>query len=215
MKTLISIASLALMLYSCYVGQDQTLKQSFNPHLVGGACEGCEAVLEFPDQNLEPVDTLPGFCDSAKKIRVSGTIYQSDGKTPAEDVILYIYHTNDQGLYEPKPGAKGGEKQHGHLRGWVKTDCSGAYVFYTSMPAPYPGGQNPAHIHPIILEPNGKYYWLGAYHFAGDSLLSEKEIAPESPRGGSSGLLELEESGDLLLGYRDFILGENISDYND
>ena len=159
------------------------------------------------------MDTLPDFNDQGLKIKVSGTIYQSDGTTPAKDVILYIYHTDQNGIYATKGRETGWAKLHGYIRGWVKTDRDGKYSFYTLRPGVYPNRTSPAHIHPTILEPSGKYYWLGSYHFEGDSLLTDKEINPDSPRGGSSGLLTLTKEGNIWIGTRDIILGKNIPDY--
>lgn len=184
----------------------------YEPRLIG-SCEGCEAVLEFGDRELSSVDTLPDFEDEGTKIKVSGTIYQPDGKTPAEGVILYIYHTNQDGIYATRGGETGWANRHGYIRGWVKTGKDGKYTFYTLKPGIYPNRSAPAHIHPIILEPDGKYYWLGSYHFEGDPLLTKKEISPKSPRGGSSGLLSLKEEDNLWVGERDIILGKNVSGY--
>ena len=181
--------------------------------LVGGPCEGCEAVFEYGDKELSPVDTLPDFNDDGQKIKVTGTIYQNDGKRPAEGVILYIYHTDQNGIYATRGGESGWGRRHGYIRGWVKTDKDGKYTFYTLKPGIYPNRLAPAHIHPIILEPNGKYYWLGSYHFEGDPLLKEKEISPKSPRGGSSGLLSLKKENDYWVGERDIILGKNVPGY--
>jgi protocatechuate 3,4-dioxygenase beta subunit len=71
--------------------------------LVGGGCEGCEAIYESPTpfEKLAPVDTLPDFNQPGPKILISGTIYQLDGVTPANDVVLYVYHrtgSTPQGL---------------------------------------------------------------------------------------------------------------------
>ena len=181
--------------------------------LVGGPCEGCEAIFEYGDRKLFSVDTLPDFNDGGMKIKVTGTIYQNDGSSPAEGVILYIYHADQNGIYATKGDETGWGKSHGYIRGWVKTDKDGKYTFYTLKPGTYPSGSTPAHIHPIILEPNGKYYWLGSYQFEGDSLLTEKEISSESPRGGSSGLLSLRKEGNLWVGERDIILGLNVTRY--
>ena len=127
-------------------------------------------------------------------------------------MILYIYHTNQKGIYAAKNGATGWGKIHGYIRGWIKTGTDGKYTFYTLKPGIYPDRSSPAHIHVTIMEPDGKYYWLGSYHFEGDTLLTKKEIDPESPRGGSSGLLTLRKEGMLLVGQRDIILGKNVSD---
>ena len=207
---LIVILFLIVSFPSCVNSQKQSKNTS---RLVGGPCEGCEAILEYGDRRLLSVDTLPDFNDPGTRIKVIGTIYQNDGKTPVKDVILYVYHTDQKGIYATKGGETGWAKRHGYLRGWVKTDTDGKYTFYTLKPGIYPNRSSPAHIHVTIMEPNGKYYWLGSYHFEGDPLLTKKEIAPESPRGGSSGLLTLRKEGMLLVGQRDIILGKNVSDY--
>jgi|SRR5690606_23102676 len=203
---------LLLTLYVCVSCHAQTKDTSFK--LVGGNCEGCEAIFEYGDRELNAVDTLPDYHNEGLRIKVWGTIYQNDGTTPAKDVILYVYHTDQNGIYPTKGDESGWAKRHGYIRGWVRTDSNGQYAFYTLKPGVYPDRSSPAHIHPIILEPNGKYYWLGSYHFQGDSLLSEEEINPDSPRGGSSGLLNLSKEGKIWVGTRDFILGKNIPDYD-
>lgn len=184
-----------------------------NPRLLGGPCEGCEAVLEFGDQQLGPVDTLPTFHESGLKLKLTGTIYEPDGKTPASGIILYVYHTNQEGIYPTKGDEKGWAKRHGYIRGWIKTGADGRYTFYTIKPASYPSGTLPAHIHPIILEPDGRYYWVGEYLFEGDPLLSKDDIAPKAPRCGSPGLLHLKKEGELWVATRDFVLGQNVPEY--
>src|SRR5215218_6765936 len=66
---------------------------------VGGSCEGCEAIYEtsVPFASLSWVDTLPDFHEEGPQLEVSGIVYQRDGKTPAPNVILYVYHTDQQG----------------------------------------------------------------------------------------------------------------------
>jgi len=209
MKKNLTILILSVLLSSCGNSQNPVSMQ-----LVGGPCEGCEAIFEYGGKIVTAVDTLPDFLEEGPKIKVTGTIYQNDGNTPAKDIILYIYHTDQDGIYATKGGETGWGKRHGYIRGWVKTDSSGRYTFYTLKPGIYPSRNTPAHIHPTILEPGGKYYWLGSYHFKGDPLLTENEIGPKSPRGGSSGLLTLIKEGDIWVGSRDFILGKNIPDYD-
>lgn len=66
--------------------------------LVGGPCEGCEAVFEYGGRALTPTCTLPDFSQEGPRLKVTGIIYQPDGKTPAAGVILYIYHTDQNGV---------------------------------------------------------------------------------------------------------------------
>jgi len=196
---------------ACSQEVNENEKIEINFQLVGGPCEGCEAVFEYGNMNLSPIDTLPDFYDEGIKIKVTGTIYENDGKTPAKDVILYIYHTDQSGVYPTKGSETGWARRHGYIRGWIKTGSDGKYTFYTLKPGTYPSRDAPAHIHPTILEPDGKYYWLGGFHFEGDPLLTEKEISPKYPRGGSIGLLTLQNGGDLWVAEQDIILGKNIS----
>ena len=180
---------------------------------VGGACEGCAAVHEslIPFARLNETDTLPDFEDPGPKMEVSGVIYQNDGKTPAKDVVLYIYHTNQQGIYPQKEDAKGWARRHGFIRGWVKTNEKGEYRFYTLRPAAYPGGNNPEHIHAIIKEPDKNEYYIDEFHFADDSILKKSQAKFED-RGGS-GVVQPTYQADRQLVHRDIILGLHIPGY--
>lgn len=197
-----------VVLFSACANSQKKAAASYQ--LAGGPCEGCEAIFEYGNKPLHPVDTLPQFLFSTNKLKVTGTIFKEDGKTPAEDVILYIYHTDSTGVYPTQGGEKDWARRHGYLRGWVKTGANGRYTFYTTRPAIYPSRQAPAHIHATLLEPGGKYYYLQDYHFACDELLTAAELQPQAPRGGTSGLLTLHKEGDMWIGERDIILGKNV-----
>lgn len=210
MKKHVAVLSMLVLFTSCSYSQNVPENEF---RLAGGPCEGCEAIFEYGDRILSAADTLPGFTEAANKIRVSGTVYLPDGETPAKDVILYLYHTDSKGIYATKGDEKGWAKRHGYIRGWVKTDSNGQYTFYTHKPGIYPTRSSPAHIHLTVLEPNGKYYWLEDFHFEGDTLLTEADINPKSPRGGRSGLLKLRREDNLWTGERDIVLGRNVPDY--
>jgi protocatechuate 3,4-dioxygenase beta subunit len=180
---------------------------------VGGGCEGCEAIHEspIPFSELSWTDTLPDFYDAGPKLEISGIIYQRDGKTPAPDVVLYIYHTNQQGIYPTRGNETGWAKRHGYIRGWVKTNTDGRYRFFTLRPAAYPGGENPQHIHPIIKEPNLNEYYIDEYLFAGDPIL--KAHPQKEERRGGSGIIKVQEKDGMQFATRHIILGLNVPDY--
>jgi protocatechuate 3,4-dioxygenase beta subunit len=205
------ILILIIYLFFCGIPLNQDEE---NYILVGGPCEGCEAVFEYGERELFPVDTLPDFNNNGPKLKLTGTIYKSDGITTVKNVILYIYHTDQNGIYPAKGNETGWAKRHGYIRGWIKTNSDGKYTFYTLKPGTYPSRSAPAHIHPVILEPDGKYYWIEEYLFEDDPLLTKKDISKTSPRGGSSGILSLKKEGDFWVGDRDIILGKNIPGYN-
>lgn len=183
---------------------------------VGGGCEGCEAIYEYGSKVLTSVDTLPDFHEPGPKMEVSGTIYKKDGKTPAKDVILYIYHTDQTGEYTTKGNEKGWGKRHGYIRGWIKTNADGKYKFYTLRPGAYPGRQNPEHIHPTIKEPGYKEYWIDEYLFEDDPIfasLAKKEKSHLQGRGGNGVLKVTKDNKGMQIVKRDIILGLNVPGY--
>lgn len=205
---------LTVMIQAC--AQSDGRKQA--EKIVGGGCEGCEAVLEYGSKKLTWVDTLPDFNESGPKLEVSGTIYHKDGKTPAKDVILYIYHTDQKGLYskkgnDPDSYREGWGKRHGYIRGWIKTNADGKYKFYTLRPAAYPGRENPEHIHPTVKEPGIKEYWIDEYLFDDDPILTQKEKNSQPGRGGSGIVKTTKDKNGMQIAKRDIILGLNVPGY--
>lgn len=180
--------------------------------LVGGGCEGCEAIFEYGDKKLTSIDTLPAFQNNGPKLHIKGTIFQRDGKTPAEGVIIYIYHTNRKGVYETKGGEKGWARRHGYIRGWVKTGKDGKYEFYTFRPRAYPDGSEPEHIHVTVKEPDKNEYYLDDYLFDDDPILTQKERNKLGDRGGSGIMKSTVENGMPTI-VRNIVLGKNIPNY--
>ena len=209
MKKSIFVLLFLLSLASC---QSQTTKNQPN-RIVGGPCEGCEGVFEYGNKKLTSSDTLPDFQINEPKIKIEGTVYKKDGKTPEPNVILYIYHTNRKGIYEKKGDEKGWGKRHGFIRGWVETDENGIYAFYTFRPAAYPNGQEPEHIHMTVKEPNYKEYYIDDIMFIDDPKLTKSEKQDLKNRGGS-GVVELKTIYGILTAERNVFLGLNIPDYD-
>jgi protocatechuate 3,4-dioxygenase, beta subunit len=181
---------------------------------VGGGCEGCEAIYEspVPFARLKAVDTLPGFNEPGPKLEVSGIVYQRDGKTPAGDVVIYVYHTDQKGVYSGGSNETTWSKRHGHIRGWLKTGKDGSYKFYTLRPAAYPGRRDAAHIHVTVKEPGKNEYWIDEYLFSDDPLLTDEQKKHIENRGGD-GILKTVQSGGMLRATRDIILGLNVPAY--
>jgi protocatechuate 3,4-dioxygenase beta subunit len=181
---------------------------------VGGRCEGCEAIYEskMPFNALNEVDTLPIFNEPGPKLVVSGTVYKSDGKTPAPGVVLYVYHTDLVGKYRVVGNETGWAKRHGSIRGWMKTNVLGQYKFYTVRPASYSKTGPPAHIHITVKEPDKNEYWIDEFHFDDDPFLMAEERKRFQNRGGN-GVLQLEEKDGIYYGERNIYLGKNVPGY--
>jgi protocatechuate 3,4-dioxygenase beta subunit len=180
---------------------------------VGGGCEGCEAIHAGMPERPSWRTRIAPEGEPGEAMEIGGAVYRTDAKTPAPDVILYVYHTDAEGIYPPAPGASGSARNHGRLRGWMKTGADGAYRFVTIRPASYPGRRFPAHVHAIVKEPDLNEYWIDDFHFDDDPLLTEAERAGAPKRGGS-GVIRLEKREGVWVGRRDIVLGLNVPGYH-
>lgn len=184
-----------------------------NTILVGGGCEGCEMMYVGMPTHISSVDTSSGWKEKGQKLLITGTVFQLDGKTPAADVIIYYWQTDNNGYYSPKQGMDEKAKHHGHIRGWVKSDEKGRYSIYTIKPAPYPNENIPAHIHISIKEPNiGNEYYIDDLVFDDDPLLTGDNRKALENRGGS-GILRVLISQELQIAEHNIILGLNVPNY--
>jgi len=209
MKKYLSLLLLIFITTSCKGQTSSEIERK-----VGGPCQDCEATLDYKLLNITPksTDTLPGFSENNPKIKITGTVFQRDGKTPAENILLYVYHVDRNGIYQPSDEPIGWEKRHGQYRAWLKTDKAGKFTFYTFRPAPYPEVQEPEHIHIYVKEPNTIPYYIDSYLFEDDPTLTKEIMKSEENRGGS-GIIKLEMQNGILTANRNLILGLNIPDY--
>ncbi len=181
---------------------------------IGGGIDGPDGMQGAPAE-LSWQDTSPGWNQRGQRIKLTGTIYQPDGRTPASGIVLYYYHTNTEGRYIHNPAVPRSMppnelgQTHGSIRGWVKTAADGRYEILTVRPGPYPTRDAPDHVHATIKEPGLDAYYIDDFVFDDDPLLTAKERRKLENRCGS-GVLRLVKVGDLSVGERDIILGLNI-----
>jgi protocatechuate 3,4-dioxygenase beta subunit len=216
MKALLLMSCLYLTATGCTQGRTQNeTEYETVTKAVGGPCEGCEAIFESPVPlvQLNETDTLQDFNEPGPKLKVSGTVYKQDGKTPAPNVVLYVYHTNQEGIYPKRGDETGWGWRHGYIRGWVKTNSKGQYAFYTLKPATYPSRTDPAHIHITVKEPDKNEYYIDDFLFDDDPLLTAEARARQQERGGN-GIVRLQPGcGGVLTATRNIVLGKNIPGY--
>lgn len=184
--------------------------QSITPSLVG-TCQGCEAILDYQPGEIKYADTLQSLAGPGQAMLICGQVFKPDGRTPASEVILYLYQTNQEGIYPIDTNTSGWALRHGKIRLWLKTNSNGEYCFYTLRPGSYPDRDEPAHIHLTILEPDGSYYWLDSYKFSDDPMLKTKE-SEDHPRGGGNPVLNLTLKEGLWQGNRDITLRKWVLD---
>ena len=121
-------------------------------------------------------------------ILISGTVFQADGKTPAPNTLIYLYHTDIEGYY-----GKNGEPRHGRFRSWMLTDEKGRYEFRSIKPASYPNSTIASHIHMTLTGKNFKEDWVDSILFEGDKFISAQERNNAGKRGGFNPILRLEK----------------------
>lgn len=217
MKKLLT-ANLLLLIF-CLVGCGQTRRETPAQNTgedvaVGGVCDRCGVMFEgMPAlDEIKSETTIAGEGEPGERMIISGTVLMKDGKTPARNVILYIYHTNAQGFYAPSANQTFG-RMNGHLRGWVKTDENGKFKFFSIRPAPYPNRNIPAHIHILVKETGKTVYYIDEVWFDDDKLITDKLRNEAEKRGGDLIIHLTKNNENVWLGNLTITLGLNIPDY--
>lgn len=200
MKNLITLLSLACLFFSFNMlnGQEaNNIPENFKKR---------SPIYDYSEKQLNNVDTIPDFASNSQKLKVTGTIYENDGVTPAKNVMLFIHHTDENGNFELKRQNK---KRYVHHRGWVKTDADGKYTFYTFVPGKYVYGNELTQILPIIKEPNKPEYKIETFLFNNDPLLTgkcRKKVEETNPKRILT--LKLNKEEGLFEAKRDIVLGK-------
>jgi protocatechuate 3,4-dioxygenase beta subunit len=185
---------------SAQIGESELLKRIRQNARPLGA-EGMGAV-DFP-LNVRAKTVLSNETDKGEPIKIRGTVYKADGKTPAPNTLIYLYHTDFEGYY----GRSSNEHKHGRYRGWMLTNPDGTYAFNTIKPAPYPVNRFAAHIHMTVTTETAREDWIDSILFEGDKLISSHERESSGKRGGFNPILTLTRGeGGLLYGTRDIRL---------
>lgn len=204
MKNLITLLSFACLFISFNFLQAQEtndLPENFKKR---------SPIYDYSERQLNNVDTIPDFASKSQKLKITGTIYENDGVTPAKNVMLFIHHTDESGNFELKRQNK---KRYVHHRGWIKTDADGKYTFYTFVPGKYILGNELTQILPIIKEPNKPEYKIETFLFDNDPLLTGK-CRTKVEQTNPNRILKLNKKEGLLEAKRDIVLGkEETSEY--
>ncbi|MFM2409837.1 MAG: hypothetical protein RL481_665 [Pseudomonadota bacterium] len=148
-------------------------------------CEGCEGALEADGASLTGSTQMALPEEPGEKMTLDGTVFATDGKTPAVGVIIYAYQTNAEGFYANGSPQTDASRQHGRIRGWIKTGADGRYQFRTIKPAPYPNDTIPAHIHFTILENGKRPYWIDDIVFQGEVGVTDAYRRAMTNKGGN------------------------------
>ena len=177
--------------------------------IVGGPCEGCEAVFQDRPTVLSPQARIAPPDEPGEPLVLSGRVVDRAGR-PAAGIIVYAYHTDRRGIYPRASGLRGAAARHGALRGWAMTDAAGRYRFETIRPGSYPGRDVPQHIHMHVIEPGRATYYIDDVMFADDpKLTAVQRRLLVSGRGGGGVAMPSRTAGTWHI-VRGIVLGANI-----
>ncbi|MEO8934913.1 MAG: hypothetical protein ABI295_11460 [Xanthomarina sp.] len=168
MKNFIIILSIASFLNS-----SSTLKAQNSANILDEIpfnYESRSPLYDFYEKHLSNTDTIPDFDTMENKLKITGTIFQSNGITPAKDVILFISQPNENGEYDLKIE---NHKRYVCHRGWVKTEADGVYTFYTFIPGSYGHSRELRNINPIVKVAGKSEYALNTLIFEDDPYLTK------------------------------------------
>ncbi|TYA71958.1 peptidase associated/transthyretin-like domain-containing protein [Seonamhaeicola marinus] len=207
MKYLITLLSLGLILANCITLNAQETATVSNE--IPKNYKKRSPIYDYSEKNLNNTDTIPEFLTQKNKLKITGTIYESDGVTPAKNILLFIHQTDEDGNFELKRHNK---KRYVHHRGWVRTNEDGKYTIYTFVPGSYIYGKELKQIYPIVKEPNKPEYKIETFLFDNDPLLKGKcrdKVLETDPQR----ILKLDLKEGLWVGTRDIVLGKEIDSY--
>ena len=164
-------------------------------------------IYDRAEDQLRNTDTIPDFRSKTNKLKLTGIIYQSDGVTPAKDVILFIEQPDEDGDFDLR---RTGDSRYVFHRSWVKTDADGRYTFYTFVPGNDRRYNQLQQIFPIVKESSKPEYELETFLFDEDPLLSSACRKKITKKGDTTRILKLKKEDGLLIAQRDIVLNTAI-----
>lgn len=178
--------------------------------VVGGPCEGCEAVFVGLPDTLDAQARIAPEDEPGEPMHIEGTVLDAQGR-PREGVIVYAYQTDASGVYPPPTDVKDrAARRHGRLRAWARSDAQGRYVFDTVRPGSYPDSRVPQHIHMHVIEPGCATYYIDDIEFSDDPLKAPESAQQQARARGGSGLVSPELREGVWQVRREIHLGRGV-----
>ncbi|WP_299123055.1 hypothetical protein [uncultured Winogradskyella sp.] len=163
-------------------------------------------IYDRSEELLTNTDTIPDFRSKTNKLKLTGTIYQADGTTPASNVILFIEQPNENGDFELR---NTGDERYVLHRSWVKTDADGKYTIYTFVPGNDRRYNQLQQIFPLVKEPSQPVYQLETFLFDEDPLLTKRCRKRIAKKSDTSRILTPKEEDGILVAQHDIVLNAN------
>lgn len=163
-------------------------------------------IFDYDAGQLSASDSIPDFETKKQKLKITGTIYKSDGVTPAEGVILYIEQADEDGDFDLR---QNNDKRYAHHRGWIKTDANGQYTIYTFIPGNDRRYNQLSQLFPAIKEPSKPNYNLESFLFDSDPMLTKLCRKKIAKKGDSTRILKPILKDGLLVVEKNIVLSSN------
>ena len=128
-----------------------------------------EAAQKERPATIPSIARIAPASEPGQPLIIHGRLLGKDGRQPLGSVVVFAYHTGQDGLYE-RPGQPGWR-----LKGWAKTNADGTFEFQTIRPGPYPGRAIAAHVHLSADGPGAPREWLDELQFADDPLVKDED----------------------------------------
>lgn len=148
-----------------------------------------------PPADVSSVAILVSDDEPGERLVINGTVYGSDGVTPAKNLVIYLYQTDASGVYNTADGSW----HRPRIQGWVRTDEQGHYGIRTIKPGSYPRSNNPAHIHATVKLPGMAPRWIDDFLFQDDPYLSRRDREAGKAAGQFSHVMEVQRDSLGLL----------------
>ena len=160
-------------------------------------------IYDRAEDQLTNTDTIPDFRSKTHKLKLTGVIYQSDGVTPAKDVILFIEQPDEDGDFDLR---REGDQRYVFHRSWVKTDADGRYTFYTFIPGNDRRYNQMQQIFPIIKETSKKEVQLESLLFDDDPMLTKRCRKRLAKKGNVKRILTTKKEDGIFVATKDIVL---------
>lgn len=160
-------------------------------------------IYDRAEDQLTNTDTIPDFRSKTNKLKLTGVIYQSDGVTPAKDVILFIEQPDENGDFDLRNTV---DQRYVFHRSWVKTDADGRYTFFTFIPGNDRRYNQMQQIFPIIKEVSKAEVQLESLLFDEDPMLTKRCRKQLVKNGNTSRILTTKKEDGILVAVKDIVL---------
>jgi hypothetical protein len=164
-------------------------------------------IYDSTELNLMSSDTIPDYETKINKLKITGTIYESDGVTPAKDVILYVEQPDENGNFDLR---ETNDKRYVYHRSWVKTDANGRYTLYTFIPGGDRRFNQLQQVYPIIKEATKEAYVIETFLFDEDPLLTKTCRKRMAKKGDPTRILKLKSEDGIFVAERNITLKKDV-----